>query len=178
MVTLEHCCQDFAQKKQATRGHLYHFVRSGLPNVFLSGIRYYVCSDCGKQSADIPAIEELMFAIARALVQKSSALTGFEIRFLRKRLGLTAAVFANIIGVSPENFSRWENDHNPPADSADRLIRVSYSLISGDKKLQELVQNRFQEWITSIHGIGHNERIIAERVRNRQWSAETESIAA
>src|SRR5579872_5437797 len=79
----------------------FHFVDSGLPNVYLVGIRYFVYED-GRTSAEIPAISQLMRLIARDLVEKPQALTGCEIRFLRKRLGKKQMDFAKELGLRPE----------------------------------------------------------------------------
>lgn len=81
------------------------FMECGLPDVYLAGIRYRVCGACSKQSADIPALKDLMIKLARQLVEKDSPLTGQEIRFLRKRLGMRSSKFAKMIGVSPEQVS-------------------------------------------------------------------------
>jgi len=61
-------------------------VDCGLSDVYLVGIRYFVC-ECGETVAEIPAIRQLLSLIARDLVEKPKALAPEEIRFLRKRLG-------------------------------------------------------------------------------------------
>src|SRR5712692_3785367 len=96
-----HDCRKSSKKIAATFENLYHFVHSGLPNVYLAGINYYVCEKCGKQSADIPALSDLMVKIARAVVGQDARLDGAEIRFLRKRLKKKSAEFGKIIGVTP-----------------------------------------------------------------------------
>jgi putative zinc finger/helix-turn-helix YgiT family protein len=116
------------EEKKATSDLPYHFVGSGLPNVYLIGIKYKVCKTCAGQAADIPAIKQLMQVIARAVVESEAPLTGPEIRFLRKRLGKKSSEFGRLIGVTAEQVSRWENEHNPPERSADKLIRVFYSI--------------------------------------------------
>ena len=120
----EHRCEERCKARQATREKPYHFTESGLPNVYLSGIRYFVCAQCGKHAAEIPAVKQLLAVIARAIVECEGRLTGVEIRFLRKRLAKKASEFAKIVGVTPEQVSRWENDANPPEPSADKLIRL------------------------------------------------------
>ena len=117
-------CEFSCEERKATLTAPYHFVDSGLPGVFLVGIKYRVCVRCRRQSADIPAVKQLMAALAQAIVENESPLTGPEIRFLRKRLGKKSSEFAKIIGVTLEQVSRWENGHNPPEASADKLIRV------------------------------------------------------
>ncbi len=178
---LDHDCRKSSKELKATVEAPYHFVDSGLPNVFLVGIKYYVCSVCNSIRAEIPAVGELMNALARAVVQKTSPLSGVEVKFLRKRLGLKAVDLGQIMSVTPEQVSRWENDHNPPAGATDRLIRLAYSFMSGDIKLKGLVdkvKSEFQKWSTSIHDTGASERIVAQHTGKSQWKAATEAVAA
>src|ERR1700676_902668 len=130
--SINHDCCESAVAKMATINEPYRFVESGLPNVFLVGIKYWICEECGKQSAEIPALQDLMVKIAQLVVQQEAGLSGAEIRFLRKRLAKKSSDFAKIIGVEPEQVSRWENGSNPPSESADKLIRVFYCLLSAD----------------------------------------------
>ncbi len=57
----------------------YHFVGSGLRNVYLVGVEYEVDSTTGMQSAAIPCLPALMEAIGKVLVEKTTALTGDEL---------------------------------------------------------------------------------------------------
>jgi putative zinc finger/helix-turn-helix YgiT family protein len=171
MVDKKHNCREHSKTKHATIKRPYHFVESGLPNVYLIGIDYRACDACQTQSAEIPALEDLMTKIARAVVQKEGPLTGAEIRFLRKRLRKKASDFAKTIGVSPEQVSRWENDGNPPAESADKLIRVYYSLLSEDPALQEKVNAHINEWLSTLPGEDHTASFRAELHENK-WDAE------
>ncbi len=130
---------------------------------------------------EIPDVGELTNALARAIVQKCSPLTGVEIKFLRKRLGLKASEFGQMMSATPEQVSRWENDHNPPTGATDRLIRLAYSFMSRDAKLKGLMQqveSEFQKWSTSITDSGTSERILAERKRKSEWRVATKAIAA
>jgi putative zinc finger/helix-turn-helix YgiT family protein len=157
--------------KRATQEHPYHFVGSGLPNVYLCGIRYSVCKTCGIQAADIPALKNLMIAIARAVVKKPAPLSGAEIRYLRKRLGKKSAEFGRIIGVGEEQVSRWENDKNPPEESADKLIRVFYCALSKDKELRGQLNEHLEGWLAALPREEHTSSFHA-RLRDHQWTAE------
>ena len=150
----------------------YHFVNSGLSNVYLIGVECRVCRICGKQAANIPAIEELMTVIARVVVRKDAALSGPEIRFLRKRLGIPSAEFGNIVGVTKEQVSRWENGHNGPEKSADKLIRVFYCLISRDPTLEQQVNQHIEDWLTTIPGADHISKYCA-KLLDKEWTAES-----
>jgi putative zinc finger/helix-turn-helix YgiT family protein len=167
---VEEHIHDFKELK-ATMEAPYHFVDSGLPNVYLVGIKYQVCQECGMQTADIPAVKQLMQVIARTVVESDALLTGSEIRFLRKRLGKKSSEFARIVGVSDEQVSRWENGHNLPEHSADKLIRIFYGLLSGDRKLRRKIDEHIECWLTALTGEGKIPDIRA-KLRNREWKTE------
>jgi len=168
--------------RKATAAEPYHFTDVGLPDVYLTGIRYFVCQVC-KQivKVEIPALKGLLDAIARAIVMKESSLTGGQARYLRKRLGWKAVDFAGILRATPEQLSRWENGHNELSGATDRLIRLAYTFLSKDSKLKHVVQRvqeEFDRWSTSIRDQGENEVITAEYKANRQWVAAAAPIAA
>jgi DNA-binding transcriptional regulator YiaG len=71
-----------------------------------------------------PAFKKLSETLTNMIVQKSTPLTGPEIKYLRKAARKKASDFAQMIGVSAEQVSRWENGHNPPEKSTDKLIRL------------------------------------------------------
>jgi putative transcriptional regulator len=159
--------------EKATLEKPYHFVGSGLPNVFLVGIKYQVCKTCGQQSADIPALKNLMVAIARAVVKKPFPLAGAEIRYLRKRLGKKASEFGRMVGVTEEQVSRWENDKNPPEESADKLIRLSYCVLSKDKALRKQLDEHLDAWLATLTQEEHSS-LFQARLRNHEWTTETQ----
>jgi putative zinc finger/helix-turn-helix YgiT family protein len=159
------------EEKKATSDSPYHFVGSGLPNVYLIGIKYTVCKTCGGQAADIPVIKQLMRVIGRAVVESDAPLTGPEIRFLRKRLGKKSSEFGRLIGVTAEQVSRWENEHNPPERSADKLIRVFYSMLSGDRRLREKMSRDLEEWLCTVANESKVPNIRA-KLWNHEWKAE------
>ena len=166
-----HDCRKFLEERRATVDHPYHFVDSGLPNVYLVGIKYRRCAVCGMRSADIPAVKNLLMALARTIVESDAPLTGAEIRFLRKRLGKKSSEFAKIIGVSHEQVSRWENGRNRPEQSADKLIRVYYCHLSGDRALRAKVDTQIESWLSAWSAGGQLGRIRAQ-LRKQEWKAE------
>jgi putative zinc finger/helix-turn-helix YgiT family protein len=167
-----HCCEDIAVTRRATVATPYHFVESGLPNVYLAGIRYFVCEECGQQTAEIPAVEKLMRAIARTIVETEAQLSGAEIRFLRKRLRKKAVEFAQIVGVTPEQVSRWENGSNPPEKSTDKLIRMYYGSESGDRQLLDKMKG---DWLKAISDLNHIEGIHANLSNGHNWKTQAAS---
>jgi DNA-binding transcriptional regulator YiaG len=173
VVKNEHDCGGEPIEKVATYQNPYRFVDSGLPNVYLVGIRYWACEKCGKESAEIPFLKDLMVKIARAVVSQETPLDGAEIRFLRKRLGKKSLDFAKIIAVTPEHYCRLESvrgDHNP-SPSIDRLIRIYYSLLSGDETLKGIMNSNIDAYMASLHGEEQPLSVRAELHQN-EWEAE------
>jgi DNA-binding transcriptional regulator YiaG len=148
----EHNCKLRAQEHRATTDNPYQFLDSGLSNVYLVGIRYWTCSECNRQAAEIPALEQLMSVIAKTVVMKPALLSGEEIRFLRKRIGKKAIDFAAYINKTPEHLSKLENDQLPLQEDSDKLIRLTYGLFSGDEQLLSEIREKVEEWYRSIHG--------------------------
>jgi putative zinc finger/helix-turn-helix YgiT family protein len=171
----DHDCRVSSWRKEASFTSPYHFVESGLPNVYLVGTDYYVCKKCGKQSADIPALTDLMVKIGRAIVRKTAPLDCAEIRFLRKRIGKNTAEFAKIIGVAREEVSRWEHKEHQPSHSADKLIRVFYCLSCEDDELRAMVNKHVETWLATLPG----EDCIASlraKLHELEWTVEAVSV--
>lgn len=147
MVENIHECKESFVEHLATIDAPYHFVDSGLPNVYLAGIKYWVCAKCNKQAAEIPFLKDLMVKIANAVVRQESQLDHCEIRFLRKRLGKKSSEFAKIIGVTPAHLSRIEKDCDEysTSESVDKLIRLYYSLLSSDETLKDIMNRHIDD---------------------------------
>lgn len=121
---VKHDCEAKSITRVSTRRTPYHFVGCGLPDVYLVGVKYHVCTTCGNQAAELPALSNLLDRIAAAVTESSRPLSGRQIKFLRKYLWKSAQNFADLIGVSREQVSRWENNRNRPEPSTDKLIRM------------------------------------------------------
>jgi len=51
-------------------------------------------------------------------------MTGREIRAVRKRLGLSQALFAEMVGVQRNTVARWERDELAIGEPAARFIKI------------------------------------------------------
>ena len=129
MEQLEKCPTCGSEHFVLHKGH-HHFLESGLDNVHLTNVEIGICSDCGEQIVSIPHSTELMKLIGESILLKPTNLNGAEIRFLRKNLHLRINEFAQLLGVDRVTVSRWENEHEKPSRSADRLIRLTYAVES------------------------------------------------
>ncbi len=124
----------------------YRYTESGLDNVYLLGVEIYKCH-CGETAVSIPAIMELHKIIGTALIKKDRPLTGKEIRFLRKNIGMSAKGFAEVLGIDRSTLSRWENDNQVLSATNDRLIRLAYSNFRGiaQSEIKQLMKDKFKE---------------------------------
>jgi putative zinc finger/helix-turn-helix YgiT family protein len=110
--------------RMVTRRENYRYDVSGLPGVTLVGVDVRRCQECAYEEVTIPRIEDLHRVIARVVIQKSSRLSGIEIRFLRKYLGWSSGDFAKHMGAAPETVSRWETGKTEIGAANDRLLRL------------------------------------------------------
>ena len=113
-------------KKALKKTKITHkYKECGLENVTLIGVEYHRCDKCGEEYFGYGNIEKLHEAIANVLLRKKDFLTGQEVRFLRKHLGYSGAVFAKIIGYDDATLSRLETDAQPITKAFDRLVRFT-----------------------------------------------------
>lgn len=115
-------CPNCGEAAKVERG-VWPFEELGLPNVVLLGLDILRCPSCGEEAPMIHKFDQLMATIATAIIAKHDGLTGAEVRFLRKRLGLTQAEFSLLVAVSKTHVSKWENDDDPVGPQSDKLIR-------------------------------------------------------
>ena len=163
----DHNCMPHRVEKLATVEEPFHFVDSGLPNVYLVGIKYFVC-DCGSVVAEIPAVKQLMQLIARDIVESPFDLTGAELRFLRKRLGMKASEYARLLGFEPETLSRLENGKQPVSIQVQKLAKLSYCVFSEDAHLAECAKSILQSILEEIKN-KQKKNIVLEMDINQEW---------
>ncbi len=111
------------QSEMVSHSGNHRYQESGLPYVTLQNVMLNKCSKCGEDMVSIPRIAELHRLLAAMVATKPFRLHGYEIRFLRKYLGLSAIHFGSIMGVANETVSRWENGHSMGA-TAERMLRL------------------------------------------------------
>ena len=103
---------------------MYHYVESGLPNVWLSN-GFVVKETAYGEAVAITDVKGLHDVIGKALAEKPAALTGSEFRFLRKELGLSQESLAEIVGVTGQAVAIWEKTDKVPTVN-DRYLRGLY----------------------------------------------------
>lgn len=102
----------------------YRYTESGLPNVILQGIAVADCPKCGNSDVVIPRMAKMHSAIARALANSPARLTGPQLRFLRKYLGLSGDELGRYLHTDKTKISKWETEEDRIGPATDRLIRL------------------------------------------------------
>jgi putative zinc finger/helix-turn-helix YgiT family protein len=119
-------CFRCGSKKTKVMYEDYQYIESGLDNVILKDIPIVICKNCKSKMPIIPMIESLHKTIGFALIKKTRNLSGKEIRFLRKLMGLTSLQLAIKLEVSEVTLSRWENDKESIGKPNDKLLRLLF----------------------------------------------------
>ena len=135
-------CSNCENKKELKTVRIsYKYKDCGLENVTLIGVTTMKCNKCGEEYFNFGDIENLHRKIAEILLQKADLLTGREIKFLRKHLGYSGAMFAHLTGYAHETISRIENDKQEVAEAFDRLVRfaVANKMPDRDYDLHDLI---------------------------------------
>ena len=130
---------EFALKGRRHLAKPYHFKASGLPNVYLlSGVRIERDADYG-ELVTIDHLPDLVMAVAFRLVSKPDRMTGAEMRYLCKRMGVTQADLAKELWVNEQTIANYEKGKTEPgpADRALRLLFLAH-VVDDDAVAEEL----------------------------------------
>jgi DNA-binding XRE family transcriptional regulator len=122
---------------------MYHYRECGLNNVYLNnGYTLTIDPEYGKCISFVD-LTGLHRAIAMNLVQHKPRLSGAELRFLRKEMGLSQHALADLLGNNEQAVARWEKTGKVPK-WADRFTRIfvkdHYGEQYGVRKLIERVR--------------------------------------
>ncbi|QOY89500.1 type II TA system antitoxin MqsA family protein [Paludibaculum fermentans] len=102
----------------------YRYLESGMSNVYLTGAQVAECAACGHGEVRLSRLTELHRTVARALVTSPCRLTGEQVRFLRKYLGLNGEQLGRYLHTDKTKVSKWESGQDPVGRASERLIRL------------------------------------------------------
>ena len=131
--------------QEADMTELYHYVDSGLDNVYLrSGYTFHE-TPYGR-GISIQDTEGLHRAIGESIVNNPSRLNGAELRFIRLEMELTQKCLADLIETTEQNIGRWEKDRKKNIQGpVDRMLRALYlEYIGGDGSVRRMVDRLAQ----------------------------------
>lgn len=138
---------------------LYHYTESGLKNIWLkNGFSVHKTSH-GKGVAIVDA--DALHAVIGIAITRRPKMTGAELRFLRKEMGLSQSGLAEIVGSTEQSVSLWERKGRIPV-AADRLIKLMYvEQKQGNVKIQAMIER-----------LAHQDQVAHERMlfgHNKIW---------
>ena len=116
---------EFQIKGRSRLAKPYHLKGVGLPNVYLlNGVEIEDDPDYGKL-VTIANLPDLHRAIGCSIVLKREALTGDEMRYLRKQMQATQSALARMLRVNQQTVANYEKGKTE-AGAADFAIRALY----------------------------------------------------
>ena len=120
---------------------MFHYVACGLPNVHLvNGVAISNLAN-GQEMFTIEDPKGLHRAIGMHLVQKDSALSGDEFRFLRTEMLMSRKSLGELFNISPETIKKYESGENPVPKTIDALLRSLFKEFHNEaSKINELVK--------------------------------------
>lgn len=97
----------------------------GLDDVYLVSGYEWIDTPEGRALV-IKDLDKLLRAIGFYLVKEKKALSGKEVRFLRKELNMTQSELGRYAGLSHQQVARWEKGESEITDSAAAILRLLY----------------------------------------------------
>lgn len=125
---MENVCASCNRAKTIKKVPEYNYNLAGIPLRLFDAVTISQC-DCNQEGCnestepDIPNHQGLVAAAATLRSVIPVKLCGTEIKFLRKAIELPAKRLAQLLDVTPETVSRWENDKAPISTSSEKLLR-------------------------------------------------------
>jgi len=114
----------------------YRYTESGLSNVILQGVEVADCSNCGNSDLSIPRMAKIHREIAKALAKSPARLTGEQLRFLRKHLGLSGEKLGSYLHTDRTKISKWERGEDPIGPATDRLVRLLAAALDSEMRTE------------------------------------------
>ena len=159
----------------------YRDAAIGLPLVLRNAAIRHHCPECGMEGVEIPDMEGLEAAAALARLLLPVALSGPDLRFLRKACSLTGKAFAAELGVDASTLSRWEHATTPDQGAgrqSEILIRdVVANLLHTRAPAITIPPGTFARMTIIPAPTGPRPEITMERVRLKDTTTQRKSDA-
>lgn len=96
----------------------------GLRGIFKGSVPGLRCDTCKAETFEAHTIDQMLVALALAVLSQARILTGEEARFLRKAvLGLTQETLAKRMGINSITIADWERAERPLSKEHDYELR-------------------------------------------------------
>jgi putative transcriptional regulator len=117
---------------------MYHYQESGLSNIYLVNGYQEISTPYGV-AISIADVDALNKAIAHNLITYKPRLTGTEVRFLRKQMGLSQAKLALLLGNNEQAIALWEKKSTIPKWASNMLRKLVCEYLGENKTLMEII---------------------------------------
>jgi len=136
----------------------------GFPDVSISGLTVLTCDECGEGYREYPSDKAFLKHLARGLVGLKRSLSGKELAFLRKHLGIQSKEWAANVGAHHVTLSKWENEKAAYSKAAERALRYQVAMT-----LRMNIDDMYQTDTNLVLNaqLTHIENIV--RVSNQAW---------
>lgn len=121
MSSCKKCGGDRIRTVAPTKKHLAGL---GLPVRVSGGVVVNICEGCGEEDLLIHDMDQLLRVAAINLAFVPYKLNGSEIRFCRRAIKVNGKTLADLLSVTAETVSRWENDKQTVNDALEKMLRV------------------------------------------------------
>jgi transcriptional regulator with XRE-family HTH domain len=130
----------------------------------------------------VPDAEELAAAVALALCFMPTRLSGAEVRFIRRVMGMTGQELAAAVEMDAATLSRWEHDKQTVGAWADKAVRMAAVLRLQDRapasslRPEDIVGLHFvprpadSRPTIEVHRVGSEDDAVESEVKG--WDAE------
>lgn len=136
---------------------MYHFIESGLPNIWLRNGYTEENSPYGPTVA-FEDIFGLHRAIAHALIERNGILAGEEIRFLRQHMELSQESLGNLIGIGVQSVALWEKNRSRITATAEKLLRlIVRGHLSGNATIRRAI-----DALNHLDATAHADKLVFE----------------
>ena len=112
----------------------YRYAESGLSNVVLKNLEVADCTNCGNSDVILPRIAKIHRAIAHAIANSPTRLTGEQLRFLRSHLRLSGDELGRYMCIDKTKISKWEQGEDRIGPSNDRLVRLLVAALDSEMR--------------------------------------------
>jgi len=113
----------------------YKLRGAGLPNVYLDGgVIFEGEGEGDEQVVCYLKLDDLYKCIARSIALRPGVLSHNELRFLRKRLGMSQTDVANLGDKSVQAAAKWEKGTSPVPKAEGDLLRIKTLTAFGSHK--------------------------------------------
>lgn len=143
---------------------MYHYVESGLSNVYLKNGYMVDCTD-GDEFVSIGDMDGLHRALGKSIVNKGKPLSHEEFKFLRIELNLSQRMLGHRFGVSEQTIARYEKGQSDIPRTTDAALRSLYT----ESIDQHSPVSYFLDLLASSEAKQAAEQILVEETDQR-WS--------